>query len=510
MLQFLMLSLLAVQHLIAQDTAPAVAQITEETLIASETGIAEVGNVTSSSPLEIQTAPPAVDPGKAAAEAKKKKEALQKKVAGAYKPLFFDNDFSYLNDPAYEDSHWGEQLKQLEFGDCWTLDIGGQYRARYHGERNMRGLGLTGRDDDFLLHRTRLFANAKYGDTIRVYGEFLDAESNYENFTPRGIEVNRADMLNLFGDLLLHDFDAGSLTARVGRQELLYGNQRLISPLDWANTRRTFEGAKLMWAGEYWNTDLFYTRPVLVQPHRFDSPDYNQEFMGAYATRKSDPNSILDVYALQYNNSSQGQAFRYTTTGARWLKKEGNWTFETEGGMQFGTTTQQTDHAAGFAMAGLGYTWDDAPWTPTLTGYYDWASGGNLLGGRRGFDHAFPLAHKYLGFMDLYGRSNINTPNALLTMKPTPKSQLLLWYYYFFLDNLNDTPYNVNMTPFQPGIAPPSRDLGHELDVIFTYNLSDREEILLGYSHFFSGQYYNSAPFSGDADFFYTQYQINF
>jgi hypothetical protein len=36
----------------------------------------------------------------------------------------------------------------------------------------------------------------------------------------------------------------------VGRQELLYGAQRLISPLDWANTRRTFEGGKLIWQGE--------------------------------------------------------------------------------------------------------------------------------------------------------------------------------------------------------------------------------------------------------------------
>ena len=31
-------------------------------------------------------------------------------------------------------------------------------------EQNIRGLGLTGNDDDFLLQRTRLFVNAKYGD----------------------------------------------------------------------------------------------------------------------------------------------------------------------------------------------------------------------------------------------------------------------------------------------------------------------------------------------------------
>ena len=46
----------------------------------------------------------------------------------------------------------------MPLGDCWMLDLGGQYRARYMDEQNIRGLDLTGNDDDFLLHRTRLFA----------------------------------------------------------------------------------------------------------------------------------------------------------------------------------------------------------------------------------------------------------------------------------------------------------------------------------------------------------------
>ncbi|MCA9208087.1 MAG: hypothetical protein KDA55_07005, partial [Planctomycetales bacterium] len=37
---------------------------------------------------------------------------LKKKVAGAYKPVFYDNDFSYLCDPCYCDWHLGEALKR--------------------------------------------------------------------------------------------------------------------------------------------------------------------------------------------------------------------------------------------------------------------------------------------------------------------------------------------------------------------------------------------------------------
>lgn len=441
---------------------------------------------------------------------KAKQEALAKKAAGAYKPLFFDNDFSYLRDPSYSGWNPGDRFKQLGTEEGWLLDLGGQYRMRYQSERNFRGLGLTGNDDDFLLYRTRLYANAKYGKHLRIYSEYIDAESNYENFAPRLIDVNRSDFLNLFVDLKLPETATGEFTARLGRQELLYGNQRLISPLDWANTRRTFEGVKLIWSTADWNTDIFYTRPVNVLPYRFDSPNYDQEFMGIYGTRKSDPNSVIDLFTFRYNNNFLNQSFRYTTSGARWLLKENDWAFETEGGVQYGETTQQTDHSAGYATTGLGYTWSRSKWTPTLTAYYDWASGGNLLGGRRGFDHAFPLAHRYLGFMDFFGRSNINTPNLQLTMKPTKKTQFLVWYYYFFLADLKDTPYNVNMTPFHPEHAPTSRDLGQELDFLLTYNLTERQGIDLGYSHFFAGSYYDYLPFHGQANFFYAQYQVNF
>ena len=89
----------------------------------------------------------------------------------------------------------------------------------------MRGLRLTGRDDDFLLHRTRLYFNAEKGDYVRVFAEMIHAESNYENVAPRPIEVNRTDMLKLFADIKLYESCCGELWARVGRQELLYGAQ---------------------------------------------------------------------------------------------------------------------------------------------------------------------------------------------------------------------------------------------------------------------------------------------
>jgi hypothetical protein len=452
---------------------------------------------------------------KAAADLKKKQEALKKAIAGAYKPLFYDNNFAYINNPLYNDWYPGDHFKQipLPIGCDSTLDIGGQYRARYHSENNIRGFGLTGNDDDFLLHRTRLFANAKIGDRFRFYGEYIDAESNYENFAPRAIEVNRSDILNLFIDYkLIEEFGNGSLTGRVGRQELLYGSERLISPLDWANTRRTFDGLKFMYVDECWNIDFFYTKPVAVDPRNFDSPIEQQDFFGGWATYKAIKNQTIDLYALQFNNELGANNFQYTSLGGRWLGSECDWLWEYEGGYQFGENSNGSGHSAGFFTIGRGKKWSDHCWKPQVMAYYDWSSGGNLRGAGQGFNHLFPLAHKYLGFMDLYGRSNIETPNVQFTCQPHEKLKLLVWYYYFFLQNGNDTPYNVNMTPFNPANAPGSRDLGHEIDLTATYSINPRMDILVGYSHFFAGNYYaTTAPgFRDDASFFYMQYQWNF
>jgi hypothetical protein len=81
------------------------------------------------------------------------------------------------------------------------------------------------------------------------------------------------------------------------------------------------------------------------------------------------------------------------------------------------------------------------------------------------------------------------------------------------------TPYGVTMAPFNPSNPAGDRELGHEIDVLFTIVVNPRNTALIGYSHFSAGDYYdttagipNADPPRGDsdADFFYFQYQMRF
>ena len=446
-------------------------------------------------------------------EQKKALEALIKKIGSAHKPLFFNNDFSYVCDANYNDWLLGDQLKRNCLPGGGYFDVGGQYRMRGHFERNMRGLGLTGVDDEFLLHRTRIYGDFHFSPNIRVFAELLDSQSDYENFASRGIEVNRADMQNLFVDAKLLDSSAGELTARVGRQELLYGAQRAVSPLDWANTRRNFEGALLSWKNADLTVDGFWTNPIRIDDNSFDSPDRDQEFMGLYLFHKISEQQLVDAYILRYLNRRGANDFEFNTLGLRTQGGNGGLLWEIEGSYQFGENTDGSDHNAGMTTLGLGRKLADDCWQPTLWAYYDWASGGDTPGDGNGYHHLFPLGHKYNGFMDLFGRRNIEDFNLLLTTQPSKKLKLLAWYHYFTLATKSDSPYSIVMTPFNGANAPGSVDLGHELDFIADYKIGQRQSLILGYSHFFAGDYYSTTPgvpFSGDADFFYTEWTINF
>ncbi len=479
---------------------------------------------------------------KSDAKADAKGKPKPKPAATAYKGVFYDNDFSYLNDSEDHDFYLGDALKQWKTTPHSVLDMGGEYRMRDQHEFRMRNYGpggsnLRGLNDDFLLLRERLYVNWRYGERFRFYGETINATSSFQRDTPRNNEVNPWDALNLFAELKLFDGENGDVWFRGGRQELLYGAERLISPLDWANTRRTFDGFKMYWKGKDWTVDSFWTRPVLFGQHivdstgpttgsithQFDHPDLGQQFMGSYATYKGLKDHTIDYFYLRYTENQAPNLqnpiflknFDANTIGSRLLGRRNSWLYEVEGGYQFGSYGGGVQ-SAGYYVLGGGYEFSQRDWKPTLWTYYDWASGNaNPAGPNHGtFIQMFPLSHKYFGYMDLVARQNIRDLNFQLTAMPTAKMKLLAWFHIFQLDQAKDSLYNAQGTPIRTdktGAA--GRNVGQELDLTLQYQFNPRADMLIGYSHFFGGSFIkatNPPGVSGNADFYYSQWSYKF
>lgn len=439
-----------------------------------------------------------------------KMKALKKAAASAYKPLFFDNNFDYLCDPCYDGCLLGEDLKRLCVGNHGVLDIGGEYRLRFHNEAHMKPF-LNNVNDNFLLQRLRVYGNYEVSENLRVYGEILHAYSQYETAPPRPIDENYWEIQNAFIDGKLLDTCNGAWFARVGRQELLYGSQRLVSPLDWANIRRRFDGAKVFYRGDAWDIDAFATRPIKKALYEWDSTNLDQSFYGVFSTYKKSDWGTIDMYWLGYENNAS--PFRYQTAGSRLNGGKHGVLYDIEAAYQFGEY-QQANHNAGFYTIGFGHQFEDLAWKPKFMAYYDWASGDAITG--NGFDQLFPLAHAYLGWMDLFARRNIEDFNFQLTMKPCDAWTLILWHHIFNRQDSNDVPYTVINAPYPGTTAAGSRYLGQEIDFMAKCQMTPHSDIIFGYSHFFTGTYFqdqhalNPNVTDDDANFFYTQFTLRF
>ena len=410
-------------------------------------------------------------------------------------PSFFDADFRYLDDPNNTEHDYLDPLKRIRLGNDWLLSLGGQGWTRYMNEHNSR-LGAT--DNTYYLARSRLYADLWYKDQFRVFAEGIYAYSEWQDLPPLPIDRTGPDILNLFVDVKLTEVMNKPVYARIGRQELTLGSQRLVSALDWANTRRTFQGASVLRTGEQWDFTAFWLQPVIPNSQKLDWADNQQHFAGGWLTYRPKKGTTVDLYDLVYvNNNTVAQQgiqrgnFTINTLGGRYAGDQDHFLWDFESALQLGTQAGNRV-LAGMATAGLGYHFHCLPWNPTLWQYIDYASGDSnpRAGQVNTFNQLFPFAHYYMGWADLIGRQNIVDLNTHLYAYPAKWLTLNLQYHRFWLANRTDALYNIAgaVSRFDPtGRA--GRDVGHEVDAIGNIHLSKHSDLMVGYSYLFSGRF---------------------
>jgi hypothetical protein len=356
-----------------------------------------------------------------------------------------------------------------------------------------------------------VYGDAWYRDEFRVFAEFLHADGFAHNLPPRPIDISGAELLNAFVEAKVGAPQGTPLYVRAGRQELLYGSQRLVSTLEWANVRRTFQGVKGYWHGDQFNIDAFWTQPVAIDPDHFDSVDTNRNFFGVWTTYKPRAGATLDAYYLGLT-TARGPAVGDTQTlGSRYAGDlKGKVLYDFEGAVQFGDRGGRPVFAQ-MATAGLGYRFADCPGNVTAWAYYDYASGTKDPTGPsyRTFNQLFPFGHYYLGWLDLVARQNIRDLNFQLSATPQPWLLLVGQVHVFKLDARRDALYNAAGVPIRrdpTGLA--GDDVGTEVDLITNLHLTEHQDLLLGYSVLAAGRFFRETGPPSDPQLFYAQYSI--
>jgi hypothetical protein len=425
----------------------------------------------------------------------------------------FDLDYRYLEDPQNAQHDVFDPLKRIHCGDSWLLSAGGQTWIRTMHEVDSR---LTTINNNYQLFRTREYLDVWRRDQFRVFAEFIYAESFHSDLSPLPIDVNRADMLNLFGEIKLFGGPDGRAYLRAGRQELLYGSQRLISPLEWANTRRTFQGVKIYYQSERWDFDLFWTQPVVVNRNYWDNVDDDRNLAGAWATRKW-TSGVCDLYYLFFDDANPtargsggdvgGQSVH--TLGARFFAKRDSWMFETEWMLQLGAYANQTKVAASTPV-GVGYDFSETAWRHQLWAYYDWASGDRNPGQggvNSTFQQLFPFGHYYFGYLDLVGRQNIQDVYGQWVFFPEHWLTCLVQFHSFWLASDRDALYTAAGVPIRRDPTGSAGNfVGNELDLLATAQLTRHLNFSIGWSKLFAGRFIAETGPDVSPEFFYTQF----
>ena len=461
-------------------------------------------------------------------------------------------------------------------------DFGGDARARYEAKEGfgMPGVGKTApppntasldfRDNgakvsnEYFLERIRIHA----GYTDKWWSAYVEGQSSQAQSDLRYAYANNPAVAGTtkrlgYGpesdtiDLHQAYVTAGNhkefpLSVKVGRQELTYGEERLIGAFGWNNIGRSFDAAKLRWQNEFFGADFFTGYPVIPEDGVFDQDNSQDLFSGVYATSTKIPKTILETYFLARNTGNvakniepspqfpQPSARDIYTVGGLVKSKPGeigNWDYTIEGAYQFGDYRDPRLRIAGnsprlkqdaymFVIQG-GYTFADWWATPRLGVEYSYGSGdSNAHDGTHGtFDNLYPTNHKFYGYMDFASLQNLQDLRGIFQLKPTTRSSVSLEGHGLWLASTSDNFYTVGGTP-RGGIATTpgtgygvnphySNFVGTEVDAIAGYALTKFALLEGGYGHFFVGDYIQQSlanPVFGskDADWVYVQTTFKF
>lgn len=401
------------------------------------------------------------------------------------------------------------------------LTFGGNTRLR--GEfRDDFGFGdaVPGNDEEIILTRLRLNLKWTPVEWMGAFVELQDARIHNED------EINEDAVPTIFADQLdfhqayidlMPDLFEIPVRLRVGRQKLSFGTQRLVSPLEWVNTARVWDGGRLTIGDKDRSLDAFATR--LVAPDNGNLNDWaktgnrltNSDFHGIYYSDKVlIPDTTVEGYWLLRHESDMDDEVH--TLGARGAYKNGPWDADAEAAIQFGDYGDD-DHEAFMAHAGGGYTFEDY-YNLRLGAAYNFGSGDDdpADGDHETFDNLYPLNHAYYGYMDFFSLQNLH--NVELTAQAAVVEDLVMrigYQAFWLVEEDDDSWYHAGAGVKRPAAGGGADSyVGSEIDLTLKYPLLERIALEFGYSHFFTGDYVEDTGPSSDADFAYLQTMISF
>jgi hypothetical protein len=355
-------------------------------------------------------------------------------------------------------------------GNALKVTVGGQYRPRFEVD----GKTLAKVSEDYKAsHRARLKLTLQKGDwLLQIDPQHVLTWGSAP--TTRELGTGTVDFHQAYAQGALTD----AWRLRVGRQEIVFDDSRLLGNIDWLQQGQSFDGGRLMFADGAWSWDL---AGAIIH----EGGVRNESL---YATRGAWKDGDLSVAGLGYLQYARRRAngeddFWKATPGARvvWSDADLGLNADLSGYGQFGASEiagTAIDYQAWMAAARLGWAGENVGSIETGV---DLLSGDDDLTDTtvKVFDTLFATNHKWYGWMDYFLNVPVHTKGLGLT-------DVLVGY---------TAPKFGRVTPKLVGhwfmtaqdSAAGNSDLGIEVDTQVVVAIADGVKLVGGYSLFLAG-----------------------
>ncbi len=405
------------------------------------------------------------------------------------------------------------QGPQLIVPGLESLTITGQYRLRYEAKIDFDFDRDSGASNDFFGQRVRINLEPRFNDELSAFFQIQDARNWGEEASTLDDD---ADGLDLHQGYLQVDAVPGiGGRARIGRQAIALGSQRLVSSLEWATQGRAFDGVVQTWA----LADDGALHALAVQTReQLNAVNDDAWTTGVFAELRPDEDLGVDAYLLWLHDdeTAAGGTESRLTLGGRAVQRIGPVELEIEAATQTGEVDDADIplgecHALAAVATVRPFADPQALWTKIEA---------NVVSGddpdtadRERFNTLFPFAHYYLGMMDLALWENLQHVMVEVGTSPAERYKLRFAWHFFRADEGADR-FGGPSAALSPGAAGQSQTMGNEFDVVLSRALDTAPltaALEVGYGVFLPGPGAEAVAGADDlAHFFYLQGDFRF
>ncbi len=328
-------------------------------------------------------------------------------------------------------------MNTIAYAASW--DVKANVRERYQSFDNFNFDSTNNKNSWEIDSRLYIKAKADFGNGFTLFLQPQAVSIQNRAVATGSQNFSQADLQQAY-----LQYNIGDFAIRLGRQELVYGNQRLLGNLGWKDVARTFDGVKAMFKGDAWKFDLFAVHPadIVNMTPSSASPQgsalitwEDRRLIGGYGTYSLNAKTGLDAYLINWSDNQRvaaaSQGRNINTYGLRGFGQWGGVDATAEAVFQSGDWNNTTKQSASAFAIKTGYSFD--AWKTRIGIEYDYSPGDAKTDPKTHKNFVFPFHtnHALYGEMDRFSWANMK--DLVLSFKTKPIAPLTLKANVHFL-----------------------------------------------------------------------------